>query len=127
MATKVLIVDDARFVRQQVASVLVPAGFDVVEAVDGADALAVLRREAGIALVLCDVNMPNLGGLEFLEAVRRPDAWPKLRVVMLTTEGQAELIQRAKAAGALGWIVKPFKPESLVATVRRLTSMPQAA
>lgn len=118
MVTKVLIVDDSRFVRQHVASVLVPVGFEVVEAVDGGDALDVLRREPGVALVLCDVNMPNLGGLEFLEAVRRPGAWPKLRVVMLTTEGQAELIEKAKSLGARGWIVKPFKPDMLLDMTR---------
>lgn len=127
MTTKVLIVDDASFVREHVSSVLSTAGFSVLQAADGDDALVQLGRHPDTALVLCDVNMPNKNGLEFLEIVRRPEAYPRLRVVMLTTEGQAELIQRAKSAGALGWIVKPFKPESLVATVRRLTGVPAAA
>jgi two-component system chemotaxis response regulator CheY len=127
MMTKVMIVDDAVFVRRHVTQVLTEAGFSVVHAVDGDDALAQLSSIPDIELVLCDVNMPNKNGLEFLEQARKPTAWPRLKVVMLTTEGQAESIHRAKAAGALGWIVKPFKPEALVATVRRLTATQSVA
>ena len=124
---KVMIVDDAAFVRGHVTQVLSDAGFTVVHAVDGDDALVQLANVPDIDLVLCDVNMPKKNGLEFLEEAHKPNAWPRLKVVMLTTEGQAESIHRAKAAGALGWIVKPFKPEALVATVRRLTATQSVA
>lgn len=119
MKQKVMIVDDSLVVRQQVGNTLIQAGFDVVQAVDGQDALEKLQSET-VALVVCDVNMPRMNGLEFLEAVSREGK--KLSVVMLTTEGQQSLIQRAKQCGAKGWIVKPFKSELLVAAVRRLTA-----
>lgn len=119
MKQKVMIVDDSMVVRQQVGNTLTQAGFDVVQAVDGQDALEKLRFET-VALVVCDVNMPRMNGLEFLEAVSREGR--KLSVVMLTTEGQQTMIQRAKQSGAKGWIVKPFKSELLVAAVRRLTA-----
>ena len=74
-------------------------------------------------MVLCDVNMPRMGGLEMLELVSAKGMLGALPIVMLTTEGQPALVQRAKAAGAKGWIVKPFKPELLVATIRKLAVM----
>ena len=117
MASKVMVVDDSMMVRKQVGMALATAGFTVVEACDGADALQKLSTHADVALVVCDVNMPRMNGLEFLEQVRSG-----LPVMMLTTEGQSELIQRAKALGAKGWLVKPFKPELLVAAARKLTS-----
>jgi len=115
MSSKVLVVDDSMMVRRQVGMALTAAGFAVVEATDGADALAKLSAHVDIGLVVCDVNMPRMNGLEFLEKVRAG-----LPVMMLTTEGQPELIQRAKALGAKGWLVKPFKPELLVAAARKL-------
>ncbi len=121
MSTKVLVVDDSLMVRQQVGRALTAAGFTIVEAVDGADALEKLAATPEAALVVCDVNMPRMSGIEFLENVRR-DGRPALPVVMLTTEGQPELIQKAKSLGAKGWIVKPFKPELLVAAVKKLTA-----
>jgi two-component system chemotaxis response regulator CheY len=115
MATKVLVIDDSMMVRRQVGTALAAAGFAIVEACDGADALDKLASNADIGLVVCDVNMPRMNGLEFLEKVRAG-----LPVMMLTTEGQPELIQRAKALGAKGWLVKPFKPDLLVAAARKL-------
>jgi two-component system, chemotaxis family, chemotaxis protein CheY len=118
MSATVLVVDDSLTVRQQVARALEGAGFSVVEAVDGADALEKLASSPGMGLIVCDVNMPRMNGIEFLERlVANGSALP---VVMLTTEGQPELIQRAKALGAKGWIVKPFKSELLVAAAKRL-------
>jgi len=117
MANKVMVIDDSMMVRKQVGIALTTAGFTVVEACDGADALEKLTSHADVALVVCDVNMPRMNGLEFLENVRKG-----LPVMMLTTEGQPELIQRAKALGAKGWLVKPFKPDLLVAAARKLTA-----
>jgi two-component system chemotaxis response regulator CheY len=117
MSSKVLVIDDSLTVRKQVGMALTMAGFAVLEACDGADALEKLTVHADVALVVCDVNMPRMNGLEFLAHVRTG-----LPVMMLTTEGQPELIQRAKALGAKGWLVKPFKPELLVAAARKLTA-----
>ena len=122
MAGKVLVVDDSLMVRQQVSRALTGAGFAVVEASDGADALAKLAEATDTALVVLDVNMPNMGGLQLLECLRGRDEFKALPVVMLTTEGQPRLMQQAKALGAKGWIIKPFKPDLLIAAVKKLTS-----
>ena len=120
MNGSILVVDDSSLVRRQVKNALVSAGFDVVEAVDGLDALQ--KTASGvIALVVCDVNMPRMNGLELLETVSKDPTRAKLPILMLTTEGQAEMVQRAKAAGAKGWMLKPFKAELLVMTVKKLT------
>lgn len=121
MDKKILIIDDSATVRQQVRSALAPAGFDIVEATDGVEGLETITNRADIAAVLCDVNMPRMGGLQMLELAKAQGRLVALPVVMLTTEGQPELVQQAKAVGAKGWIVKPFKPEHLVATMRKLT------
>jgi two-component system chemotaxis response regulator CheY len=122
MGKKVLVVDDSQTVRQQVGLALRQPGFDVLEASDGMEALELLRKHADCALVVCDVNMPKMNGLEMLEAMRQEAALQAIPVVMLTTEGQPQLIARAKAAGAKGWMVKPFKTEQLVAVAKKLTS-----
>ena len=106
--------------RQQVGLALSQAGFQVIEAVDGVDAIN--KVDASIAMLICDVNMPRMNGLEMLEKLRTDTRWSALPVVMLTTEGQPGLIERAKKAGAKGWIIKPFKAELLVAAVQRLTA-----
>jgi len=122
MGKKVLIVDDSATVRQQVRFTLADAGFDVVEARDGLEGADTINNVDDLAAVICDVNMPRMNGLEMLEAVKSDPRHGALPVVMLTTDGQHQLIQRAKAAGAKGWIVKPFKPELLLAAIRKLTS-----
>lgn len=120
MSTKVLVIDDSAMVRQQVGNALVTSGFAVIEAVDGLDALDKLAAMPDTALVVCDVNMPRMNGIEFLEQKsKNGNAVP---VVMLTTEGQPELIQKAKTLGAKGWIVKPFKPDLLIAAAKKLTA-----
>lgn len=121
MGKKILVVDDSATVRQQVGLALGQAGFDVVEAVDGLDGVDKINTVADLALVICDVNMPRMNGLEMIEKLRTENKFPKLPIVMLTTEGQPELVERAKKAGAKGWIVKPFKAELLVAAARKLT------
>ena len=114
-----MIVDDSMMVRSQVRKALASAGFEVIEAVDGRDALDKLA-ESSPALVICDVNMPRMNGIELLESLRGGEAKPTYPIVMMTTEGQPELIQRAQALGAKGWIIKPFKPDLLVMVVRKL-------
>ena len=122
MSAKVLIIDDSMMVRKQVGQALIGAGFSVIEATDGVDALQKLTTSPDTRLVVCDVNMPRMSGIEFLEAIRKVESTANLPVVMLTTEGQPELVQRAKALGAKGWIVKPFKPDLLVAAAKKLTA-----
>jgi len=117
----ILVVDDSTSVRQQVKSALGSLDFDVVEACDGVEGAEAINRLPDLAAVICDVNMPRMGGLDMLEAVKKDPKHAELPIVMLTTEGQAELVRRAKAAGAKGWIVKPFKPELLLAAIRKLT------
>lgn len=120
MPAKVLVVDDSRTIRQQVGNALTEAGYHVVEAENGAEGLAAVGSQRDIALVICDINMPKMNGLEMLAAVKNDASNAALPVVMLTTEGKTELIQQAKRSGAKGWLVKPFKPDQLVAVVRRI-------
>jgi len=101
---------------------LVQAGFDVVEAADGEDGIAKIRSDSTIAAVICDINMPKKTGLELIEEVRAGGANSQVPIVMLTTEGQPAMVQRAKLAGAKGWIIKPFKAALLVAAVQKLTA-----
>ena len=119
-AHKVLVVDDSQVVRRQVALALNLAGYDVVEAVDGVDGQA--KFDDSVAMVILDVNMPRMSGLELLEAIKRDANNANVPVVMLTTEGHPQMIARAKSAGAKGWIIKPFKPELLVVAVTKLVA-----
>ena len=122
MAKRILVVDDSATVRQQVGVTLQQAGYEILEAVDGADGLNKLSNNADISMVICDINMPRMSGLEMIEQIAQSKTIKKVPVVMLTTEGQPALIQRARQAGAKGWIVKPFKPDLLVAAVNKLTA-----
>jgi two-component system, chemotaxis family, chemotaxis protein CheY len=121
MTKTVLVVDDSSTVRQQVAMALKQAGFAIMEAADGREGLATIESNPNIDMVVCDVNMPNLNGLEMLERVKSNGQHKSLPILMLTTEGQPSMIKRAKAAGAVGWIVKPFDANQLVQTARHLT------
>lgn len=123
MSKKILIVDDSRTIRQQVSFTLSKGGFTVVEAEDGQDGIAKLGANADIAMIISDVNMPNMNGIEMVEAIKAAGKHGAVPIVMLTTEGSGELIERAKAAGAKGWLVKPFKPDQLIAAVNKLTGV----
>jgi two-component system chemotaxis response regulator CheY len=117
---KVMIVDDSRTVRQQVAATLAPAGFEIIVAEDGVEGLERLNETPDLALILCDVNMPRMDGLEMLLAAKQSGKL-LMPVVMLSTEGRSDLIERAKEAGAKGWLVKPFNAAQLVVIARKLT------
>jgi two-component system, chemotaxis family, chemotaxis protein CheY len=117
---RVLVVDDSPSVRQQVSMSLTQAGYEVVEAGDGTEGISKISSDREIGLVICDVNMPRMNGLEMIEAVKKEPQNAALPIIMLTSEGQPALIERAKKAGAKGWIVKPFKADLLVAAVKKL-------
>jgi len=121
MSRTILIVDDSISVRHSVSVVLKRAGFVMAEAADGQEGLAMVDSNLDLAMVICDINMPNMDGLEMVERIKAQPENKTLPVLMLTTEGQMSLVKRAKQAGAVGWIVKPFDPNQLVQTVSKLT------
>ncbi len=112
-------VDDAASVRQMVSFTLQEAGYDVVEAVDGLDALEKINSST-IDMLITDMNMPNMGGIELIRKVRAIPRIKFIPIIMLTTESQEAKKQEGKKVGATGWIVKPFRPEQLVAVVKKV-------
>jgi two-component system chemotaxis response regulator CheY len=117
---KIIVVDDSRTARHQVIAALKSGPFEIVEAVDGKDGLDKIRAHRDAKVIVCDVNMPNMSGLEMLGVVAADPALASMPVLMLTTEAQPELVQEARRRGAKGWMVKPFKPDLLAAAVHRL-------
>ena len=115
----ILALDDSASVRQMVKLTLTSAGYAVVEAEDGVDGLAKAQNNA-CQMVLTDLNMPNMNGLAFIRALRQMPSYNGVPVVFLTTESDDGVKQEAKAAGATGWITKPFKPEQLTAVAKKL-------
>jgi len=119
MAKTILIIDDSASLRQVVGIALGGAGYEVLEACDGQDALAQLTGRR-IHLMICDVNMPNLDGIGFLRALRTLPDYRFTPVIMLTTEAGEDRKREGKEAGARAWVVKPFKPEQLLLAVSKL-------
>jgi two-component system chemotaxis response regulator CheY len=116
---KILVVDDAASIRLAVTAVLRWMGHESVDAVDGADALGKLAAE-NIDLVICDWNMPNVDGEEFLRRLRGDPRTRRMPVVMLTAEAERSRIQRLMQFGVGGYVVKPFRPNTLSAVVREV-------
>lgn len=119
MAKKILIVDDSKTMRDMVAFTLKGAGFDVTEAEDGMQAVQALKSMRA-DLIITDLNMPNMDGFGLIEHVRMSGDHKFVPILMLTTESDAAKKERGKAAGATGWIVKPFNPEKLVQVVNKV-------
>ncbi len=117
--TRILAVDDSPSMRDMVHITLTGAGFDVTQAADGQQALE-LARKSEFDLVLSDVNMPVMDGIELIRALRAESSYRHTPILMLTTEGSADCKREGKEAGATGWIVKPFDPAQLVATMHRV-------
>jgi two-component system chemotaxis response regulator CheY len=117
----ILVVDDSETIRNQVGSALERAGFSVIEARDGIDGLDCIAQNV-LSLVILDVNMPRLNGLDMLDRLREKTEHQGLPVLLLTTEVQQSMIDRAKKAGARGWMIKPVKMEQLVSAVTKLAS-----
>jgi len=116
---KILAVDDSASMRQMVSFTLKGAGHDVVEAVDGVDALS-KAKGSQVDLVLTDVNMPNMDGLTLIKELRALPSYKFTPMLTLTTESGGDKKMEGKQAGATGWIVKPFSPDQLLATIKKV-------
>lgn len=119
MTRTILTVDDSASIRQMVKLTLESGGYTVIQAVDGNDGLA-RARTARTDMVITDLNMPGLNGLGLIREIRKLPTYVGVPIIFLTTESDAELKREAKAAGATGWIAKPFQQEQLLAAVRKV-------
>ncbi|MFC6440680.1 response regulator [Bowmanella sp. JS7-9] len=119
MSKTIMIVDDSMSMREMVALTLTDAGFSVVKANDGVDALSKLNGNR-VHLIISDVNMPNMDGMTLLGKIKANPSYQFTPVLMLTTESREDLKQKGKELGAKAWMVKPFKPEMLISIVNKL-------
>ena len=119
MSKTILVIDDSASIRQVVSMTLKNAGYLVIEAVDGRDALNKLDGQK-INLVISDVNMPNMDGITFVKEMKQKPNYKFTPVIMLTTEGTEDKKNAGQAAGAKAWVVKPFKPEQMLQAVAKL-------
>jgi two-component system chemotaxis response regulator CheY len=119
MSKKILAVDDSISIRQLQSAVLSAAGYQVIEAVDGKDALTKLAGNT-VDLILTDLNMPNLDGIGLIKAVRAGTAQRLVPIIMLTTESQEDKKLAGRTAGATAWIVKPFTPDKLIGVIKKV-------
>ena len=126
MSKKILTVDDSKTMREMVSFTLKGAGYDIVEAEDGKAALEVLNGTK-VDAVITDLNMPNMNGFELIRALRGNPTYKFTPILMLTTEGDGSKKEEGKAAGATGWIVKPFNPQKLVEVVMKVCPAGAAA
>lgn len=122
MSLRILAVDDSLTMREMLRQTLTEAGFDVLLAEDGLDALEKLAG-ADPDLILTDLNMPKMDGFGLIDAVRKGGVSSRVPILVLTTESATTLKDRARTAGATGWITKPFDETSLVSTIRRVAAM----
>ncbi|HAM53439.1 MAG TPA: two-component system response regulator [Nitrospiraceae bacterium] len=119
MSKTIMAVDDSASVRMMVNFTLSRLGFEIVEAVNGKDALKKLDKKP-VHMLIADVNMPELDGISLVRKVREHPSYRFIPIIILTTESQKAKKQEGKAAGATGWIVKPFKPDQLIAVVKKV-------
>ncbi len=119
MSKVIMTVDDSASVRQMVAFTLKQGGYQVLEAADGVDALSKLDGSS-VHMMFVDLNMPNMDGIELIKHVRAKQEFKFVPIIMLTTESQDKKKQEGKAAGATGWIVKPFKPDQLIGVISKV-------
>jgi two-component system chemotaxis response regulator CheY len=118
MSKTIMTADDSASMREMIAFTLKTAGYDVVEAVDGQDALAKLSGKP-VHMLVTDLNMPNLDGIELIKRVRALPEYKYIPIIMLTTESDDAKKQAGRSAGASGWIVKPFRGEQLVMVAKK--------
>ncbi len=120
MGKTVLVVDDSVSMRQMVSFTLTGAGYEVVEAGDGKEAVDKLNGGAKPSLVITDLNMPNMDGIALIKAVRGMPSHKFTPILMLTTESSDDKKKEGQSAGATGWVVKPFNPEQMLATIKKV-------
>jgi len=116
---RILVVDDSNSIRDMVSFTLKSAGYETVEAKDGLEGLSA-AKESSYDLVISDVNMPNMDGITLCGEIRKLPEFKFTPILMLTTESSGDMKLKGKAAGATGWLVKPFNPEKLLATIKRV-------
>jgi two-component system, chemotaxis family, chemotaxis protein CheY len=119
MAKRILTIDDSKTIRDMLMLTLSDAGFDVLQAVDGQDGLDVLGDDR-VDVIITDINMPRMDGYEVIRQLRQNSVHKTTPILVLTTESDADKRNLARQAGATGWMVKPFDPDSLIATVRKV-------
>ena len=119
MAKTILSVDDSASIRQMVKLTLAGAGYDVIQTNDGAEGLA-KAKDAKVDMVMTDLNMPVMNGLALIKELRKLPAYQGVPILFLTTESDAALKSEAKAAGATGWITKPFQQDQLISVVKKV-------
>jgi len=119
MGKRIMAVDDSKTMRDMVSFTLKGAGYDVLVADDGVNALSALVGE-DVDLIITDVNMPNMNGIELVQKLRSDPRFRATPILILTTESDDSLKQQGRAAGATGWIVKPFVPEKLLKVVNKV-------
>ena len=119
MSRRIMAVDDSQTMRDMVSFTLKTAGYDVQEASDGKEALATLKGRS-VDLVITDINMPNMDGIALVKALRADPAFKSTPILILTTESDTARKEEGRAAGATGWIVKPFNPEKLLQVVNKV-------
>lgn len=120
MGKCILTVDDSKTMREMVNTTLKEAGFEVIEAEDGQNALEVLQKNSKVDLIITDIYMPKMDGIEFIKALRANPDYKFVPVIVLTTEAGSATKERGKEAGATGWVVKPFNPEKMLQIVNKL-------
>ncbi|AEE15556.1 response regulator [Treponema brennaborense] len=116
---KILAVDDSVSIRKSISFILSQEGYEVVEAEDGADGLVRAKADK-FGLIITDINMPNMDGIQLIKELRQTVEYKFTPIIVLTTENQDSKMQEGKAAGATGWIVKPFASEKLIAVVKKI-------
>jgi len=119
MSKKVMVIDDSKAIRQSLVFALKTAGYEVVEAANGVDALS-LMKEHSIGLFISDINMPEMDGITLLKKIKEDKDHKHTPVIMLTTESTGDMITEGKEAGARAWIIKPFQPDQLINAVKKL-------
>jgi two-component system, chemotaxis family, chemotaxis protein CheY len=119
MSKTIMTVDDSSSMRQMIVFTLQDAGYQVLEASDGLQALSRIEN-AQVHMVITDLNMPNMDGIALIRALRAHASYKFVPIIMLTTESQDSSKQAGRAAGATGWIVKPFQPTQLLAVVKKV-------
>ncbi len=119
MSRKILVVDDSISARRQVVAAFAASEFQIVEAANGDEGVLRFKADADICLVISDLNMPVLDGIDMTAAIRKLPSNGHVPVILVTTEGTADQIERGKVAGITGWLVKPFNPNHLRAAVKK--------